>query len=172
MLYIKYCIHTVYKKMIRLIGIIYFLFLSRLVAVVNSYTLIERSEHTANHINGKIYFLGGSTNANQHTSDFFYLDISEPFKISSGSILPIVDLTNITDIIKHTRATSAVCGPNKDIIFLFGGELSTGGIGPLVAFNTSNQLWNVANDKGTIPIRRRFLPSVCDNNAKFYIFGG
>jgi len=160
-------------KMIRLIYILHFLFLSRLIVVVNSYTLLNRSEHTANHVNGRIYFLGGATSdTNTFTNDFFYLDVSAPFKISSDSILPIVDLTNVTDIPKHLRATSTACGPNRDTIFLFGGEIESGKVAPLVAFDTKNQLWNVVNEKGTIPTRRRFLPSVCDNDARMYVFGG
>jgi hypothetical protein len=55
---------------------------------------------------------------------------------------------------------------------LFGGEIESGGIAPLVAFDTKNQLWNVVNDKGTTPDRRRFSSSVCDDNARMYIFGG
>src|ERR1051325_9015274 len=104
---------------------IFCIFLYKLATIVNSYTLLKRNLHTANYVDDKIYFLGGQTgtdgiDAKLYTNDFFYLDVSKPFTLDSD--LPIVDLTGKTRIPNHAIATSTVCGPSKDTIFLFGGE--------------------------------------------------
>src|SRR5436309_3439331 len=116
---------------------IFFIFLFNLTTVVSSYTLLGRNDHTANYLDDKIYFLGGETDYASFTSDFFYLDVSKPFDTFLGSDLSIVDLTNLSQILKHARSTSTICGPNKDTIFLFGGDIENKDIAePLVfAFN-------------------------------------
>ncbi|RIA87860.1 hypothetical protein C1645_877771 [Glomus cerebriforme] len=151
---------------------IFLIFLSQLATIVNSYALLNRGDHTANYVNDKIYFLGGHTNERPFTNDFFYLDVSKPF--NSFLDLPIVDLTNITYVPKHTRATSTICGLKKDTIFIFGGDIENfKDDTPLVfAFNTNNPEWSYANIGGVKPIRRRLSADICDKNAKMYIFGG
>jgi hypothetical protein len=152
---------------------IFFIFLFHLTAIVSSHTLFKRTEHTANYVDNKIYFLGGIITDGSYTDDFFYLDVSKPFDLFSGSGLSIVDLTNLTKIPKHARATSIICGPNKDTIFLFGGNFETNHIVPLVsAFNVSNPGWTYVGSRGSVPVRRRYSAGVCDKSAKMYIFGG
>ena len=41
-----------------------------------------------------------------------------------------------------------------------------------MAFNISNPGWTNVNVRGVKPIRRRWSTSVCDKNAKMYMFGG
>jgi hypothetical protein len=141
-----------------------------LATVVNSYTLLNRVQHTASYVDNKIYFLGGSTNEKTYTNDFFYLDVSKPFTLDSD--LPIVDLSDKTSIPNHATATSSVCGSNKDTIFLFGGTFEDDTAPLVFAFNISNPVWTIVNDKGSKPIRRSLSSGVCSENAKIYSFGG
>lgn len=89
--------------------IFFFVFLSQLI-IISSYTLVGRNGHTAHYIDDKIYFLGGETETNAFTNDFFYLDVSKPFNLDS---LPIFDLTsNNTQIPKYANATIFLYGFN------------------------------------------------------------
>ncbi|CAG8465601.1 14745_t:CDS:2 [Funneliformis caledonium] len=131
----------------------------------------RRALHTSNYLNDKIYFLGGETDRASHTNDFFYLDVSAPFTLDS---LPIVDLTRNVQIAKHKRATSSVCGPNKDTIFLFGGDIDgdESAASLVYTFNISVPQWTNTNIEGPQPQRRVASSVVCDENARMYIFGG
>ncbi|CAI2185698.1 17716_t:CDS:2 [Funneliformis geosporum] len=148
------------------------IFLLQLITLVNSYKLIGRSLHTANYINDKIYFLGGETDTASYTNDFFYLDVSAPFTLNS---LPIVDLTRNVQIAKLQRASSTVCGPNKDTIFLFGGwiDIDESAASLVYTFNISVPQWTNTNIRGPQPNRRVASSVVCDDkDARMYIFGG
>ncbi|CAG8659014.1 2663_t:CDS:2, partial [Funneliformis mosseae] len=149
---------------------ILFIFLFLLATIVNSYKLIGRAFHTSNYINDKIYFLGGGIETTEYTNDFFYLNVSVPFTLDS---LPIFNVSSNVQIAKHGRATSTVCGHNKDTIFLFGGDFDDDESAlPLVfAFNISIPQWTNANVRGLEPIRRRWSSSACDKQ-KMYIFAG
>ncbi|CAG8456521.1 1379_t:CDS:2 [Funneliformis caledonium] len=150
---------------------IFLILLFQLLTLVNSYKLIVRALHTANYVNDKIYFLGGETDTTSYTNDFFYLDVSAPFTLDS---LPIVDITSKVQIAKHQRATSTVCGPNKDTIFLFGGtiDIDESAASLVYAFNISVPQWTNTNIRGTQPKRRKASSVVCDGNARMFIFGG
>ncbi|CAG8515801.1 3642_t:CDS:2 [Funneliformis mosseae] len=147
------------------------IFFFQLITLVNSYNLIGRALHTSNYLKDKIYFLGGETDRASHTNDFFYLDVSAPFTLDS---LPIVDLTRNVQIAKHKRATSSVCGPNKDTIFLFGGDIDgdESAASLVYTFNISVPQWTNTKIGGPQPQRRVASSVVCDENARMYIFGG
>src|SRR5436190_13014285 len=149
---------------------IFYVCFFQLASIVNSYTLLKRGYHTASYVDNKIYFLGGTTDEKAYTNDFFYLDVSKPFTL--GSDLPIVDLSNKSLIYNYSIATLTVCGPNKDTIFLLGGEFEDNTAPLVFAYNASDPVWVFVNDKGPKPMRRRYLGSVCDKNAKIYLFGG
>ncbi|KAF0364784.1 kelch repeat protein [Gigaspora margarita] len=146
-----------------------FIFL-QLIITVTSYIPLNRDEHVASYIDNKIFFLGGETDTQNLTKDFFFLDVSIPFNTSS---LPMYDLNSITEIPFNRRASSIVCETVKDAIFVWGGDFGLNSSSPLIfAFNTTAKIWNAANDKGIKPPRRRFSSVVCDKNAKIYILDG
>jgi hypothetical protein len=150
---------------------IFYIFLFQFTTVVNSYTLLNRSNHTANYVDNKIYFLGGETEEKNYTNDFFYLDVSKPFTLNSD--LPVVDLSSKPLIYSNVFPITTVCGSKNDTIFLIGGEFEDNTAPLVFAFNASNQVWNNVDSGSKPPARRRLAASTCnDESGKIYMFGG
>ncbi|RIB22617.1 hypothetical protein C2G38_2173559 [Gigaspora rosea] len=78
------------------------------------------------------------------TNEFFYLDVSKPFKTDDDSI-PWVDLTDTGGPLK-TEASACIGGKNNSMIFIFGGfSHSSGDLYANQSFgitnNNTNDLW-------------------------------
>ncbi|KAF0496480.1 galactose oxidase [Gigaspora margarita] len=143
--------------------------------LVKAYTPTPRYAHSAALIGNKLYILGGDndspTTQFTPTKDFFYLDISVGFNTSN---IPWTDLSNVVGTPKQSRAAVSAGGPNKDIIFLFGGgvENPSSDIPLVYTFDNLKNVWNTPTIKGIKPPRREYIKSVTDDTGKMYIFGG
>ncbi|CAG8679632.1 8625_t:CDS:2, partial [Cetraspora pellucida] len=122
-----------------------------------------------------LYTLGGNTDPNSvsfsPSNDFFYLNISVAFDITN---IPWINLSNVVDTPKQGGAAVSAGGPNKNIIFLFGGEVdnSSHGISLVHEYDTTKNVWRTPIIQGIQPPRRAFLRSVTDVTGKMYLFGG
>uniref|UniRef100_U9SZN8 Galactose oxidase n=1 Tax=Rhizophagus irregularis (strain DAOM 181602 / DAOM 197198 / MUCL 43194) TaxID=747089 RepID=U9SZN8_RHIID len=143
-------------------SIFFFVFFSQLI-ITSPYTLVGRSGHTASYMDNKIYFLGGRTKIYRDgTNDFFCLDVSKPFNLDST--LPIVvDLSNdARQIYPHKNGASAICGPNKDTIYL-------------ICRASMSYSYRFINNKEWVP-GTIFIPewssTVCNKNGSYiYTYG-
>ncbi|CAG8830311.1 7069_t:CDS:2, partial [Gigaspora margarita] len=90
---------------------------------VNTFTPPPRAEQAAILINNRIYFNGGWNNI--FVSDFFYLDVSEPFTTAS---MNWTDLSSISGRIMRTFSTACISEINKgQIIYFSGKDIATSG---------------------------------------------
>ncbi|RIB19935.1 hypothetical protein C2G38_2180521 [Gigaspora rosea] len=143
--------------------------------LAKAYTSTPRYAHSAALIGNKLYILGGDNNSTSAqfipTKDFFYLDISVGFNTSN---IPWTDLSSVVGTPKQSRAAVSAGGPNKDIIFLFGGgvENPNSDIPLVYTFDTLKNVWDTPTILGIKPPRREYIKSVTDNTGKMYIFGG
>ncbi|UZO11879.1 uncharacterized protein OCT59_003432 [Rhizophagus irregularis] len=143
-------------------SIFFFVFFLQLI-ITSPYTLVGRSGHTASYMDNKIYFLGGRTKIYRDgTNDFFCLDVSKPFNLDST--LPIVvDLSNdARQIYPHKNGASAICGPNKDTIYL-------------ICRASMSYSYRFINNKEWVP-GTIFIPewssTVCNKNGSYiYTYG-
>ncbi|CAG8563054.1 44023_t:CDS:2, partial [Gigaspora margarita] len=133
---------------------------------VKAYTPTPRYAHSAALIGNKLYILGGDndspTTQFTPTKDFFYLDISVGF---NTSYIPWTDLSSVVGTPKQSRAAVSAGGPNKNIIFLFGGgvENPSSDIPLVYTFDTLKNVWDTPTIKGIKPPRREYIKSVTDD---------
>ncbi|CAG8501018.1 13250_t:CDS:2 [Gigaspora rosea] len=134
--------------------------------LAKAYTSTPRYAHSAALIGNKLYILGGDNNSTSAqfipTKDFFYLDISVGFNTSN---IPWTDLSSVVGTPKQSRAAVSAGGPNKDIIFLFGGgvENPNSDIPLVYTFDTLKNVWDTPTILGIKPPRREYIKSVTDN---------
>ncbi|RIA87925.1 hypothetical protein C1645_877727 [Glomus cerebriforme] len=169
------------KKMKILKKLTFFIILFQTIVNINcQYVPMGRSLHTATLIGTKIFFFGGATGTIngvlQPSGDFFYLDLSNSFDKTTGT-LPFVDLSDkALEVPTHFGAAATAFGEPKDSIFLFGGDMGKFNdvqTKLIYLFNSSQLEWEfLVNVKGNKPEREMVLNAVTDNNNKIYVFGG
>ncbi|KAF0522633.1 galactose oxidase [Gigaspora margarita] len=131
---------------------------------VNAFIPSPRAEQAAILVNNKIYFYGGISERTKF-SDFFYLDVSTSFNISS---MFWVNITPIIGLPVRTASTVCIYGKDKDKIIYIGGTNIVGDNFTTV-FDTTTQQWSPL--KVSTNFTRRLIQCVVSEND-VYVFGG
>ncbi|CAG8611085.1 15105_t:CDS:1 [Acaulospora morrowiae] len=146
--------------------------------VVNSLTTAQRYgryAHASALVGSKLYFMCGLAFGNL-SRDFFYLDLSEPFKDVLPSFFDIPSNLPVID----AWLTASTGGSDNSTIIIFGGLLyyainGTADNSELVfTFSAPNGPWKAPFINGTPPITtpQAGIKSVIDKHGKMYLFGG
>jgi hypothetical protein len=132
---------------------------------------LQRFDHTATLIDGKLYILGGQSSTAEETAfvgkEFFYLDVSVKFNTHK---LLWQDLSNVNTVPTHYSATSVKGGSNNNTLFLYGGTSSNKKTLLVYAFDPQSSSWTLPNV--TNNVNKFDLRGVIDNNGIMYLWGG
>ncbi|CAG8779747.1 42862_t:CDS:2 [Gigaspora margarita] len=134
--------------------------------ITQSYNLtkLHKTEQAAILVNNKIYFYGGISERT-NLSDFFYLDVSTSFNITSISW---VNITPIIGLPARTASTVCIYGKDTNKIIYIGGTNIVGDNFTTV-FDTTTQQWSPL--KVSTNFTRRLIQCVVSEND-VYVFGG
>ncbi|KAG9296846.1 hypothetical protein G9A89_006065 [Geosiphon pyriformis] len=157
---------------------VYKIFVLSLFITTSSYALYTpgaRFAHTANLIDSKIYFQGGTFSGKEFYGDFFYADLAGNFTPSSDSFTSIDK--NGTGNPGISWGTSVTTKDGE--ILVFGGVKKDDSGNITLAkglFNIdfpSNRSWNVIDVSGnTAPDSRRNFQAVINSVDEIFVFGG
>ncbi|RIB22622.1 hypothetical protein C2G38_2033443 [Gigaspora rosea] len=107
--------------------------------------------------------------------NFFYLDVSKPFKTTDSDPIPWIDLTFTGGPLK-TDATACIGGKNNDIIFIFGGISKFDDLNAYQSFvnqfDTNKQQWINITSVGNVPTNRFDISCANFDNGLIAIFSG
>ncbi|CAG8543652.1 7021_t:CDS:2 [Gigaspora margarita] len=131
---------------------------------INDFNSLDLTEQAAILVNNKIYFYGGISERTKF-SDFFYLDVSTSFNITS---MFWVNITPIIGLPVRTASTICIYGKYKDKIIYIGGTNIVGDNFTTV-FDTTTQQWSPL--KVSTNFTRRLIQWVVSEND-VYVFGG
>ncbi|CAG8550108.1 22617_t:CDS:2 [Cetraspora pellucida] len=127
--------------------------------------------HSSVLIDSKLYFSGGYiNNGNNVTNEFFYLDVSKPFKTTEDILIPWVDLT-YTGGPQKAYVTACIGGKNNDMIFIFGNKPNNNQ-SFVNQFDTNKQQWINITSSGSVPTDRDEISCAKFNNGLIAIFSG
>ncbi|CAG8498984.1 16921_t:CDS:2, partial [Gigaspora rosea] len=132
----------------------------------NAFVPSPRAEQAAVFVNNKIYFYGGVRKATR-LSDFFYLDVSTSFIITS---MPWVNNTPIMGLPMRIASTACTYGEDKNQIVYIGGVDMIGDNFTTI-FDITNQQWSTPKTSKNFTTDRRFIQCVVSNND-IYVYGG
>ncbi|KAF0552260.1 galactose oxidase [Gigaspora margarita] len=117
-------------------------------------------------VNNKIYFYGGISEKTR-LSDFFYLDVSTSFIITS---MPWVNITPIMGLPMRTSSTACTYGEDKNRIIYIGGSKIVGDNFTAI-FDITNQQWSTPKTSKNFTTNRLLIQCVVSNND-IYVYGG
>ncbi|CAG8625516.1 21793_t:CDS:2, partial [Cetraspora pellucida] len=127
--------------------------------------------HSSVLIDNKLYFSGGKINNQSNTTnEFFYLDVSKPFKTTEDVLIPWVDLT-YTGGPQKAYVTACIGGKNNDMIFIFGNKPNNNQ-SFVNQFDTNKQQWINITSSGSVPTDRDQISCAKFNNGLIAIFSG
>ncbi|CAG8597181.1 1982_t:CDS:2, partial [Cetraspora pellucida] len=132
---------------------------------IAAYIPNSRFGHTANLINNKIYFQGG-TDGYTDFSDFFYLDILKPFDVYNTSSMPWTDISSLT---RSNRSIGASCNVKNQSIFFIGGNTLVNNL--VEKFDTLTQQWTIPNIIGNVSMSLNGVQCVVSEDI-IYVFSG
>ncbi|CAG8758910.1 21021_t:CDS:2, partial [Cetraspora pellucida] len=104
------------------------------------------------------------------TNEFFYLDVSKPFKSTEDVLIPWVDLT-YTGGPQKAYTTACIGGKNNDMIFIFGNKPNNNQ-SFVNQFDTNKQQWINITSSGSVPTNRDDISCAKFNNGLIAIFSG
>ncbi|RIB02899.1 hypothetical protein C2G38_2255318 [Gigaspora rosea] len=133
---------------------------------VNTFIPSPRAEQAAILVDNKIYFYGGISERTK-LSDFFYLDVSTSFNITS---MFWVNITPITGLPARTASTVCIYGKDKNKIIYIGGT-NIVGVNFTTVFDTTTQQWSPLKTSTNFTRTRRLIQYVVSEND-VYVFGG
>ncbi|CAG8661985.1 19967_t:CDS:2 [Cetraspora pellucida] len=145
-----------------IILLIYILYSSHKIA---AYIPNARFGHTADLINNKIYFQGG-TDGYAYFSDFFYLDISKPFDLYNTSSMPWTDISFLTS---SQRSTGASCNVKNQSIFFIGGNTLVNNL--VEKYDILTQQWTIPNIIGNVSMSLNGVQCIVSGDM-IYVFSG
>ncbi|CAG8777307.1 10220_t:CDS:2, partial [Gigaspora margarita] len=125
---------------------------------------MAQPDHTSVLVDKKLYFSGGD-NLNGSLNDFFYLDVSQQFNITS---LPWNDITFTGDL--RSSGASACSGRNINYLFIFGGRINSKKF--VLKYDINNQTWTYVISGRKRPTNRIYISCSKFNNRSIAIFGG
>ncbi|CAG8508261.1 38171_t:CDS:2 [Gigaspora margarita] len=133
---------------------------------VNAFVPSSRAEQAAVLVNNKIYFYGGISEKTR-LSDFFYLDVSTSFIITS---MPWVNITPIMGLPMRTSSTACTYGEDKNRIIYIGGSKIVGDNFTAI-FDITNQQWSTPKTSKNFTTNRLLIQCIVSNND-IYVYGG
>ncbi|CAG8817571.1 26551_t:CDS:2, partial [Gigaspora margarita] len=124
------------------------------------------AEQAAVLVNNKVYFYGGDSESTK-LSDFFYLDVSASFIITS---MNWVNITPIMGLPERTASTACTYGEDKNRIIYIGGAKIVGDNFTAI-FDITKQQWSTPKTTKNFTTNRRLIQCVVSNND-VYVYGG
>ncbi|CAG8743879.1 2003_t:CDS:2, partial [Gigaspora margarita] len=144
--------------------------------------------HNSVLVGSKIYYTGGvipnetiwksvidfSNTPNQfatQSKEFYYLDLSSPFKINEA-ITSWVDLSSSSIVPPHSWSAFSLCGSDNNALVMFGGDFGvTNPVSLVFIYDTKTLQWSNPITSGQPPnVATR---GVCDfKTGKMYLFAG